>query len=256
MLVGFVEWPDELKPNGREMDQIRRTVADAKLDMLVTNELPFGAWIARAEQFDRDVAQQSIDLHEEGLAALSALSVPAVITSRPIWKADRLCNEAVSVEDGVVKVLHRKRYFPAEPGWFESSWYVPGEDEFPIAEVGGMRVGTLLCTELMFNERARRYGRAKTSIIVVPRATGSAAMWRVAGQMAAIVSGSYVVSSNRVSTSGAFRFAGEGFAYDPSGKLIGMTDQIDSLAVIDVDPLFVERQQQSYPCYVSDMHGG
>jgi N-carbamoylputrescine amidase len=253
MRVGFVEWPQGLQPHGDAWATIANALAGAKLDVLVANELPFGDWIAGAPLFDRDLAQRSVDLHEQGLSALAALPVGGIVTSRPSWDGERLCNEAVVIEGGAVRPVRRKRYLPAEPGWWETAWYQHGEDNFPTVVVQGLCVGILLCTEAMFNERARHYGRAGAQLIAIPRATGRPAPWRVAGQMAAIVSGSYVVSSNRVGAApGGPTFGGEGFAYAPDGAPIAATSPAQPLAVIELDPAAVARQQREYPCYVID----
>jgi N-carbamoylputrescine amidase len=149
MRVGFVEWPDGLLPDSVEWRRVAVEVAHARLQILVTNELPFGDWVAREPIFDRKAAQASVDLHDHGLQALSALSVPSIITSRPMWAEDRLCNEAIALEGGFVRSLHRKQYFPAEPGWYETSWFEPGEDDFPLVEVTGVAIGILLCVRLV-----------------------------------------------------------------------------------------------------------
>jgi len=48
-------------------------------------------------------AQQSVEIHEAGTAALAALNIPAVITSHPMLLADRLANEAIVIENGEVR---------------------------------------------------------------------------------------------------------------------------------------------------------
>jgi N-carbamoylputrescine amidase len=252
--VGFVEWPEALSPLGSDWSKIDRLVANARLDLLITNELPFGRWIAAESTFNRQAAQASIDAHDEGLACLSKLNVPAVLSSRPVSAEGRLANEAFVTERGKVRQLHRKRYFPAKPGWFETSWYCAGRDGFRAADVSGMRIGVLLCTDAMFNEHARHYGREGTDLIAIPRATGvSVDNWLAAGKMAAIVSGSYVVSSNRVGPSNeGVTFGGAGFAYHPDGSLLAMTTPAEPLLVIDVEPEVSARQRASYPCYVVD----
>jgi len=237
MRVGFVEWPGGLLPDSAEWRRVVIEVAHARLPILVTNELPFGYWVAREPIFDRKAAQASVDLHDHGLQALSALSAPTIITSRP-----------------VVRSLHRKQYFPAEPGWYETSWFDPGEDDFPLVEVTGVAIDILLCTELMFNERARRLGRQGASLIAIPRATGAADMWRTADRMAAIVSGAYVVSSNRVSSAQEDPgFGGDGFAYGPDGALLASTNRASGLSVIEVDLDAAAIQKSAYPCYVSEV---
>ena len=256
MRVGFVEWPEGLQPSGPEWTKLADQVAGAHLEILITNELPFGRWIAADPVFDRNVAQDSVAVHEAGLTALSTLPVPVILSSRPAWAGTRLANEAFVLEHGSSCVLHRKRYFPAEPGWFETSWYVPGEAGFQPAEVAGLRIGVLLCTDAMFNEHARGYGRQGVALIAMPRATGTSVdMWQAAGKMAAIVSGAYVVSSNRVGSSPISPvFGGGGFAYGPDGSLIAATTSTDPLLVVNVDPEVSTHQRSAYPCYVAEPH--
>jgi N-carbamoylputrescine amidase len=246
MRVGFVEWPDGLKAPSSEWAAIAQVVDDADLDVLVTNELPFGGWIAAQSPFDPGTAQRSIDNHAIGMQSLADLRVTTVLSSRPVHAGERLANEAVIIQNGEIRPWRRKRSFPAEPGWYETQWYVPGDQAFLIAELAGLPAGVLLCTEAMFNERARIYGRNGAALIAIPRATGPAAMWRTAGQMAAIASGSYVVSSNR---SGGV-FGGDGFAFAPDGTLLATTTKTQWLASIELDVGSVQRQQQVYPCYV------
>jgi N-carbamoylputrescine amidase len=81
-------------------------------------------------------------------------------------------NEAVALEQGVLRPLHRKQFFPNEDGWYEANWFAADASGFAVHEVAGLKIGVLLCTEVMFNEYARRYGRAGAELIVVPRATG------------------------------------------------------------------------------------
>lgn len=254
MRVGFVEWPEGLAPQGSEWEAIAGRLAAAGLDLLITNELPFGPWIADTTQFDRDAAEASLEAHAAGFEALGRLAIPAVISSRPVWAADRLVNQAVAIEGGEMRPIHTKQYFPDEPGWYEARWYEPGPGGFAPAEIAGLRVGVMLCTDAMFNEHARHYGRQGTALIAMPRASGvSHENWLTAGRMAAIVSGSYVASSNRIGRSSAGTvFGGLGFAFAPDGTPLATTDAASPLRVLDLDPEAARRQRDRYPCYVAE----
>ena len=174
MRVAFVEWPEGLSPDGAAWPEVSRSVAAANPDILVTNELPFGSWIAEGSAFSGAEANASIRSHERGLKALIDLGVRAVISSRPVRKGSRLANEAFVLEDGgAVRALHRKQHFPNEPGWFESEWFAGDGSGFEAAEILGLRVGVLLCTDAMFNEHARAYGKQGAALIVIPRASGT-----------------------------------------------------------------------------------
>ena len=171
MRIAFVEWPEALSTTGGQWDELKDSVKALRADLLLTNELPFGPWLADSAVFSEDEAHVSLRAHEKGLEGLNDLAVPAVISSRPMWNGKRLANEAFVLENGAVRPLHRKQYFPNEPGWFESEWYSGDGSGFGVTEVLGIKVGVLLCTEAMFNEHARAYGKQSASLIVIPRAS-------------------------------------------------------------------------------------
>lgn len=250
--IGIVEWPEGLAGDDAHWDDIGAALAAARPDLLVTNELPFGPWLADAATFSEADANLSIRAHERGLERLAALGIPAILSSRPVWNGARLANEAFALEDGRVRPLHRKQAFPNEPGWFEGEWFAGDGSGFAAAELLGIRIGVLLCTEAMFNERARCYGRQGASLIVIPRASGMAVEpWKTAGAMAALVSGAYVASSNRAGDA----FGGIGFAYAPGGRLITETSAARPLQVFELDSAEAESAQRGYPCYVGEIEG-
>lgn len=252
MRIGYVEWPVELEPTRAALAPLRVISEAARLDLLVANELPFGPWLAGSPGFSIEAAKHSVEAHARGLKLLAEWRVPAILTSRPVWRGDRLANQAVAIEQGRVRGLHAKQYFPSEAGWHEDAWFVADGGGFEAASILGLRVGVLLCTEAMFPELARGYGRQGAVLIVVPRASGvTVRTWRIACAMAAIASGAYVVSSNRVGrASGGPEFGGQGLAYAPGGDFIGSTDRSSPLGVLEMDLAKVARAQGEYPCYV------
>jgi len=252
--VGFVQWPDGLNPKSDVWFGLVADVARAAPDVLITNEMPFGPWVAASPHFDLKRAQESVQIHEDGLEALRALNVPLVISSQPAIASDRLVNEAFVLERGSIRFLHQKQFFPAEDGWFETDWFTTSRRGFELVEAADLLIGALICTELMFNERARAYGRAGAHLIAVPRATGqSVAEWKTAGAMAAIVSGCYVVSSNRLgSSSGGPTFGGGGYAFAPDGSLLCDSDDRHSIAIFTLDKQRAVEQKGHYPVYVEE----
>lgn len=253
--IAFVEWPEGLSASHPKWSALKSSIAAAHPDILVTNELPFGPWIAENTPFSEDEARLSIEAHVKGHAALIDLDLPAVISSRPVWNGKRLANEAFVLQKQAIRPLHRKQYFPNEPGWFESQWYAGDDSGFDVAEVLGIKVGVLLCTDAMFNERARAYGKQGAALIVIPRASGlNLESWKIAGAMASLVSGAYVVSSNRVGVAtGGTQFGGCGYAYAPHGGLVAVTDSDHPTQFVELDPTSVSLAQREYPCYVSEL---
>ena len=253
--IAFVEWPEALSTGDTQWSELKKSVTAVRPDILITNELPFGPWLADSAVFSEGEAHLSLRAHGKGLEGLIDFDLPAVISSRPVWNGKRLANEAFVLENGTVRSLHRKQYFPNEPGWFESEWYAGDGSGFGVAELLGIKVGVLLCTEAMFNERARAYGKREASLVVIPRASGvDIESWKIAGAMASLVSGAYVVSSNRVGRSkGGTHFGGGGFAYAPHGRLLAVTAPANPVQTLELDPRLPTFAQRAYPCYVPEL---
>lgn len=255
MHIALCQLPDAMTHDSLAWERFTRRVERARPDLTVLNEMPFGPWIAREAAFDPYLAAESIAAHDAGLKALRALP-GAMIGSRPVRCGGKLANEAFLLEDGQYMALHHKQYFPHEPGWFERSWFCAERLGFQPFDFGGARFGVLLCTELMFNERARHFRRQGVHVIVVPRASGIAwELWHTAARMAAIVSGCYVLSSNRVSArpDASPRFGGAGFAYSPTGELLHETRDALPLATVEIDLDLVRQAQRGYPCYIREL---
>jgi len=255
MNIAICQLPDGLTHDSLAWERFERRVERARPDVTLLNEIPFGPWAARESAFDEYLAAESIEAHTAALPALRALP-GAVISSRPVRGGDRLANEGFLLADGKYQAVHHKQYFPQESGFFESAWFRASRVGFETFDYRGTRFGMLLCTEIMFTEWARHYRRRGAHVIVVPRASGtSIEVWQTAARMAAIVSGCYVLSSNRVSPhlTDEPLFGGAGFAYSPTGELLQETSDGLPLAVIRIDHESVRRAQRGYPCYVREL---
>jgi len=255
--ISVCQLPTDLSPHHPAWADFVRRLEQMSPDLALLNEMPFGAWIASEAKFDADWATASVEAHESALRALRKLPT-AVLGSRPIQGKDKLCNEAFLLAGGVYKPIHHKHYFPQEHGFFEETWFAPERPGFDVVEFRGLRIGVLLCTELMFTEWARHYRRQGAHVLVSPRASGdSMRHWDAAARLAAIVSGCYVLSSNRVSRDArsGVRFGGHGFVYSPVGELLKETTEATPLLSVNIDLAVVAEAQRSYPCYVRELVG-
>jgi len=256
MKVGVCEMTPELTAGSSEWDALRRALDSEKPDLFVLNEMPFGEWVAGAPAFDAEAWKRACDAHQEGVRRLEELGCPVVAGSRARELDGRRVNEAFlwTASDGASGV-HTKQFFPDEEGYYEARWFEAGERHFRVATAGDVRVGFLLCTEVMFNEHARHYGRSGAQLILAPRAIGKGSLprWLIAMRMAAIVSGCYVLTSNRGGTDSSGQlFGGCGWIIDPEGELVAQTSQATPTVFHDIDTDFVARAQKEYPCYVKE----
>ena len=256
MKVGICELHPEMVPGSDAWSRFASQVNEEKPDVFLLNEMPFGSWISAGEKFLSETWKAACDTHTAGVSLLRELGADVVLGSRATELEGRRVNEAfVWTKDGGLEGVHTKQFFPNEAGYYEARWFEAGERHFHVVEAGALRVGFLICTEVMFNEHARHYGRDGAHLIAVPRATprGTTRRWSTAMQMAAIVSGCYVVSSNRggVDSRGQ-KFGGAGWVVDPIGDVMAQTSTTTPVVYYDINLDLVAQAQREYPCNVKE----
>jgi N-carbamoylputrescine amidase len=252
--VAVCESPAELLPGSADWNELCRLVSRGAPDFFLINELPFGAWIASGNAFHAQTWRDCCALHNHGTRRFAELGAAVVAGSRPGEHRGRRVNEGfIWTKNGGASVVHTKQYFPDEKGYYEKRWFAAGHHSFQVTSTGPIRGGFLICTEVMFNEHAREYGRSGANVILVPRAVGKISLkrWLVAMRMAAIVSGAYVLSSNRhgVDYRGQ-EFGGAGWIIDPNGDVVAETSEFNPVAFHEIDTDLVSRAQKEYPCYI------
>lgn len=257
MRLVVCEAPPEMDPGDEDWQKLAAKIKEHEPDVVLLNEMPFGQWLAAAPEPDESSLIASHQLHEEGVKHFHDLGARWLMGTRPTFEQGRSVNQAFVWEAnrGLVPA-HTKQFFPDEEGFYEARWFERGESHFRLADVHELKVGFLICTEVMFNEWARYYGRSGAHIIAVPRAAGRPSLrrWKTALSMAAIVSGCYVVSSNRAGfDSKGQEFGGCGWIFDPFGDLVAETSRENSVVSADLDIALVEQAQLDYPCYVKEL---
>ncbi len=236
-----------------EWDALVEHTRAVESDLVVLPEMPFHPWLFTERRADPDRWAEAAGAHDYWMRRLGETSAMVVLGARPILAEERRLNEAFvwSLETGH-RAAHYKRYLPNEDGFWEASWYEPGDGRFDAKRTSGITVGFLLCTELWYPEHAREYGRAGADLIAVPRATDAAnrSKWVAGGRTAAVVAGSFCASSNRGGTSGGMDWAGTGWVIDPDGEVLALTSNDDPFVTVEIDLDVALRAKKTYPRYV------
>lgn len=251
MKVTVVEMEDGLDDGSPNLKTLESHLAREATDLLVLNELPFGNWPAGSSTFDAGEAASFTRLYDKHLKRLQNLHNGATLTTRARHGENTLVNEAVFLTEREVMPLHCKSRFPQEEGYFERSWFEPAQSPWRLAHAGEWRAGTLICTELMYTEFARKLASLGADVIAVPRATNGIENWLIAARMAAIVSGCYVASSNRTTgPKSALAFGGQGFVIAPDGQVVAITSAEEPVITVEMDLEKVRTAKKSYPSYI------
>lgn len=252
--VTVCEFQDD--PDGFAQDWVQ-LVAHVKAkasNVVLLPEMPFYPWFARTQFFDPAVWQETVNAHDVWQKRFNELAPTIILGSRPVNDGNSRLNEGFVWEQGSgYLAAHRKYYLPDEEGYWEASWYHRGDGDFTSTERSSLRIGFLICTELWFMERARLYGKAGVHLIVNPRATGRGTVekWLTCGRTAAIVSGAFALSSNRVSSERQSpEFGGQGWIIGPDGQVLGLTSRARPFVTVEIDMSEAERAKGTYPRYV------
>jgi predicted amidohydrolase len=230
-----------------------------KPDLLLLPEMPFGKWIASERNVDEAGKVASIQKHGQWMKELEQLKVRYTVYSKPVLDGDKFYNTAFVYEKGVGhSKIHTKALFPEEEHFWEASWF--DHEEIPLfkpLDIGGIKIGVLLCTEMWFTEHAREYGKQGVDLLLCPRATGmeSVNQWLRCGQTLSVISGAYCLSSNRSGLGGNdFQWGGMGWITKPmNGNTLGVTSADEKFITRDLDMSRSKAAKDDYPLYVNDI---
>lgn len=225
-------------------------------ELVLLPEMPAQPWIFEHPAFSKDLWQETLAAHDKMIEALPQFGDAVMLGTHPIQTESARYNQAFAwSRDLGYRAVHHKCYFPDEPGFYEARWFDRPERRFRIFHWQQLHLGFLICTELMFNEYARWYGRHGANVIAVPRATEHATLerWLVALRMAAIVSGAFVISANHagIGRSGV-HFGGGGAIISPEGEVLAVTTNDHPFVTITIDLAEANSAKSKYPRYVKE----
>ena len=182
---------------------------------------------------------------------LPELGVAHVVGTRPVTMGGRPFNQGFlwSASAGLVP-LRRKFFMPDEPGCWEARWFDRGDSDFTEYRADAWSFGLNICTELWAVETYAAYAARGVQVILSPRATAASttAKWLSVGVVAAVRSGAFSLSSNRVDPTGAC--GGVGWIIDPYGNILARTTLDAPFATVDIDLSASAAARDDYPCYV------
>lgn len=142
--------------------------------------------------------------------------------------------------DGRLLGLTRMLHIAHMPGFWEKSYYTPGDCGMPVYETAAGRVGVAICYDRHYPEVMRALALQGAELVVIPQA-GAVGEWpdglyEAELRVAAFQNGYFTALANRVGREDSLDFAGESFVCDPAGRVIARAPAgHDHILVVDVD---------------------
>lgn len=239
------DWP-------RLVQHVRRN----RSDLVLLPEMPFSPWLPWRPTFNPALWEGAVRAHERWKPRMRELAPAVVCGTVPVTRGGRRLNVGfIHSPARGFEPIHAKCYLPQEPGFWESTWYEPGDGSFKPHRISGISLGFMICTELWFFRHARSYGKDGAHVILCPRATPPATLskWMAGGRAASVVAGAFCLSSNRISEPGERAdLGGQGWIIDPEGEILGKTSRSKPFLTLEIDTAEAELAKGTYPRYVPD----
>jgi len=251
MRVTVCELPHDPRALAEAWAELCAHTSRQRSELVLLPELVFVDPVWEAERFDPFHWSAVVAHSAARIRHLAELRAPYVIGTRPVTIDGRPFNQGFAwTVDGGITPLRRKYFLPEEPGTWESRWFDRGDPAFPEFRAGPLRFGLNICTELWALETYHAYAERSVHAILSPRATGARTTekWLSVGVVAAVRSGAFSLSSNRVEPSGAC--GGVGWIIDPEGRILATTSAEAPFATVDIDLAACAAARRAYPRYV------
>ncbi|MFG2647453.1 carbon-nitrogen hydrolase family protein [Streptomyces sp. NPDC048436] len=142
-------------------------------------------------------------------------------------------------------------------GCFERDSFTPGEQSVVQAEVGGLRIGLMICYDVEFPENVRAHALAGTDLLLVPTAQMHPFQFVAESviPVRAFENQMYVAYVNRVGQEGEFEFVGLSTLAGPDGVARTRAGRDEQLVFADADPAFLAASREANP-YLRDRRPG
>jgi predicted amidohydrolase len=142
---------------------------------------------------------------------------------------------------------YAKVHLPEEPGFWETSHYVPGTRPARVIDDFALPIGVQVCSDVNRPQGGHALAAAGALAILAPRATEEATYerWLLVFRANALTSCAYVLSVGRPRPEDGVPFGGPSVAIAPDGTVLLETN--DAVAVVRLERAAVEAARRAYP---------
>ncbi|MFG2619550.1 carbon-nitrogen hydrolase family protein [Streptomyces sp. NPDC048507] len=241
--------------NLKRLDEAAARAAQAGAGLLVTSEMFLTGYAldlqdipALAEPADGPSAVAIGEIaRRHGVAVL--YGYPERAGGGAVFNAAQLIGA-----DGTALANYRKTHLF---GGFEQDAFTPGDTPVVQADLGGLRVGIMICYDVEFPENVRAHALAGTDLLLVPTAQMHPFQF-VAEQLVpvrAFENQMYIAYVNRTGPEGEFEFVGLSCLANPDGVTRTRAGRGEEMVFGEVDPELLAASRENNP-YLRDRRPG
>lgn len=245
--------PGSVAANLKALDEAAARAADAGAGLLVAPEMYLTGY-AIGDDVAR-LAEAADGPSATAIAETAARHGVAVAYGYPERDGELVFNSVQLIgPDGVRAANYRKTHLF---GCFERDSFTSGEQAVVQAELGGLRIGLMICYDVEFPENVRAHALAGTDLLLVPTAQMHPFQFVAESvvPVRAFENQMYVAYVNRVGKEGEFEFVGLSTLAGPDGVARTRAGRDEQLVFADADPAFLAASREANP-YLRDRRPG
>ena len=245
--------PGRVVENLKVLDEAAGRAAEAGAGLLVAPEMFLTGYAigsdvpVLAEPADGDSA--------DAVADIAGRHGVAIAYGYPERDGQQVYNSAQLISvDGTRLANYRKTHLF---GCFEQDHFTPGDQPVVQAELGGLRVGLMICYDVEFPENVRAHALAGTDLLLVPTAQMHPFQFVAESvvPVRAFENQMYVAYVNRTGPEGEFEFVGLSTLAGPDGVARARAGRGEELVLADADPVLLAASRETNP-YLKDRRPG
>jgi predicted amidohydrolase len=246
MRVGFFQYNPRFGETDSNLERACTAIAGAQADLLVLPELATSGYLFTNADEVAALAESvpgAATARLQAACAKSGCRAAIGLAERAgSGKGARFYNSAVLVGPAGIEGVYRKVHLFDT----EKLYFTPG-DEFPLFEIGGVKVGLLVCFDHMFPEAARTLALQGAQVICHPSNLVLPEYAQLTTRVRAIENRVFWVMCNRYGSESrggkTLRYTGVSQITAFDGKLLARAEaEGDSLTVVDIDPVQAQKK--------------
>ncbi|WP_328603110.1 carbon-nitrogen hydrolase family protein [Amycolatopsis sp. NBC_00345] len=227
MIIAVHQGPYDELPDAVAEASARGAGLVVTAEMITTGYAIGAATHERAEPSDGPFARE--------IGALAAKHGVAIAYGYPERDGGRVYNSVQLVDAGGARLAnYRKTHLFGD---LDRAWFTPGAEAVVQADLGGLRVGLLICYDVEFPELVRAHALAGTQLLLVP--TALMRPYELVAETLvparAYESQLYVAYANRCDSEGELTYCGLSSIVAPTGTVLAKAGDGPALISADVD---------------------
>jgi predicted amidohydrolase len=236
--------------------RLRASLAAARAagaELAVLPEIPLNPWAPATKDVREADAEEPGGPRQQLLSRVSrevGIGVIGGAIVRDPGDGQRRNTALVFDAHGELLETFAKLHLPEEPGFWETSHYVPGGHAARVVDGFGLPFGVQICSDINRPEGSHALAASGAEAILAPRATESRTYerWRVVLRANALTSSAYVLSVNRPRPEDGVLLGGPSVAIAPDGHVL--VETTDELAIVTLEREVVAAARKDYPGYL------